>query len=190
MKKLFISQPMRGKTDEEILKERVQAVDEAMVMLGEEVEVIDSFFRAAPVDAKPLWFLGKSLELLAEADVAYFAPGWQDARGCRIEHMSAVEYGIPVITAVDGPMNFGQALEALKAGKKLAREGWNGKGLFVYFVSAGRYPAKMEVAHELAGDDGCVAYEPYFAIKNAKGTVSTWVPSINDCLAEDWRIVK
>lgn len=101
MKKLFISQPMRGKTDEEILNERDLAVYAAIEELGEEVEVIDSFFQGAPADAKPLWFLGKSLELLADADVAYFAPGWEDARGCRIEHMSAIEYGIPVITAVE-----------------------------------------------------------------------------------------
>lgn len=51
----------------------------------------------APVDAKPLWFLGKSLELLAGADIAYFAKGWQDARGCKIENTCAIEYGIPVI---------------------------------------------------------------------------------------------
>ncbi len=99
MKKLFISQPMRGKTDEEILREREQAVAMAEVTVGEKVEVMDSFFQGAPADAKPLWFLGKSLELLADADVVYFAPGWQEARGCRIEHMSAIEYGIPVIVA-------------------------------------------------------------------------------------------
>ena len=63
----------------------------------EQVEVIDSFFQEAPVDAKPLWFLGKSLELLAGADIAYFAKGWQDARGCKIENTCAIEYGIPVI---------------------------------------------------------------------------------------------
>jgi len=99
MKKLFISQPMRGKTDEEILREREQAVAMAEAALGEKVEVIDSFFQGAPADKKPLWFLGKSLELLADADVAYFAPGWQAARGCRIERFSAFEYGVPAIEA-------------------------------------------------------------------------------------------
>ena len=97
MKKLFISQPMRGKTDEEILKEREKAVASAEKHLGEKVEVIDSFFQNAPAEAKPLWFLGKSLELLSTADVAYFAPGWQEARGCRIENTCAIEYGITVI---------------------------------------------------------------------------------------------
>ena len=94
MKKLFISQPMRGKSDEEILVVREQAIKAAQELVGEPVEVIDSFFQNAPADARPLWFLGKSLELLSTADVAYFAEGWQDARGCRIEHECAVEYGI------------------------------------------------------------------------------------------------
>ena len=97
MKKLFISQPMRGKTDDEILKEREKAVASAEKHLGEKVEVIDSFFQNAPAEAKPLWFLGKSLELLSTADVAYFAPGWKEARGCRIENTCAIEYGITVI---------------------------------------------------------------------------------------------
>ena len=97
MKKLFISQPMRGKTDEEILAVREKAIASAERFLGEKVEVIDSFFQNAPADAKPLWYLGKSLELLATADVAYFAKGWETARGCRIENTCAVEYGIDVI---------------------------------------------------------------------------------------------
>lgn len=97
MKKLFISQPMRGKTDEEILAERKKAIESAERNLGEPVEVIDSFFQNAPADARPLWFLGKSLELLSTADIAYFDKGWEDARGCRIENQCAIEYGIEVI---------------------------------------------------------------------------------------------
>lgn len=97
--KLFISQPMKGKTDEEILKVRERAIESAKKYLAadEEVEVIDSFFQNAPADARPLWFLGKSLELLSTADVVYFAKGWENARGCRIENTCAIEYGIEVI---------------------------------------------------------------------------------------------
>lgn len=101
MKKLFISQPMRGKTDEEILAVRAQAIQSAERALGEEVEVIDSFFKDAvapsTVLSRPLWFLGESLKLLSGADVAYFAEGWEDARGCKIEHECAIEYGITTI---------------------------------------------------------------------------------------------
>ena len=85
---------MRGKTDEEILTVRAKAIKSAEEMIGEPVKVIDSFFQSAPADAKPLWFLGKSLELLSTADVAYFAEGWNEFRGCKIEHICAVEYNI------------------------------------------------------------------------------------------------
>ena len=97
MKKLFISQPMRGKTNEEILAVREKAIESAERNLGEKVEVIDSFFKDAPVDANPLWYLAKSLELLSTADVACFAKDWEKYRGCRIENTCAVEYGIDVI---------------------------------------------------------------------------------------------
>ena len=101
MKKVFISQPMAGKSDEQILRERQQAVSYLRDSYGE-IDIIDSFFRGAPHTAKPLWFLGKSLELLADADVAYFCDGWEDARGCRIEHDAALAYGIPeVISIID-----------------------------------------------------------------------------------------
>ncbi len=101
MKKLFISQPMKGKTDEEILAVREKAIKSAEEKLGEPVEIIDSFFQSAPVDARPLWFLGKSLELLSTADVAFFAKGWEDARGCKIENTCAIEYGIDVVIEDD-----------------------------------------------------------------------------------------
>ncbi len=97
MKKLFISQPMRDKTNEQIKQEREKAVKIAQELVGEEIEVIDSFFENAPHDAKPLWFLGKSLELLSTADVAFFVKGWEEYRGCRIEQLAASQYGIPVL---------------------------------------------------------------------------------------------
>ena len=97
MKKLFISQPMRDKTNEQIKQEREKAVKIAQELVGEEIEVIDSFFENAPHDAKPLWFLGKSLELLSTADVAFFVLCWEEYRGSRIEQLAASQYGIPVL---------------------------------------------------------------------------------------------
>lgn len=102
MKKLFISQPMKDKTDAEILAVREEAIRIAKELFDEDVEVIDSFFQSAPHDAKPLWFLGKSLELLSTADVAYFAPDWEQYRGCRLEYACAVEYSIQHIVQLDG----------------------------------------------------------------------------------------
>lgn len=99
MKKLFISQPMRGKTDGEIREDRDNAIQRARELMGEEVEVIDSFIQGAPASVKPLWYLGESIKLLSCADVAYFATGWEKARGCKIEHDCAVAYGIRTIEA-------------------------------------------------------------------------------------------
>ena len=69
MIKLFISQPMHDKQDEEILAVRKQAIESVKRNLGEDVEVIDSFFQNAPHDTNPLWYLAKSIELMGTADV-------------------------------------------------------------------------------------------------------------------------
>lgn len=95
--KVFISQPMRGKSDEEILSERKQMIKKVEESATEKTEIVDSFFQDAPAEASPLWFLGKSIELLSTADVAVFAKGWENARGCRIEHECCVQYGIKII---------------------------------------------------------------------------------------------
>lgn len=97
VKKLFVSQPMRGKTNEEIIKERKVLIADVYMKTHENLAVIDSFFENAPADATPLWYLGESLKLLGTADFVVFAPDWQDYRGCRIEHDAAVQYGIPIV---------------------------------------------------------------------------------------------
>lgn len=86
-------------------------------------------------------------------------------------------------------MDFGDALRYLKTGHKLARKGWNGLGMFVYYVPAANYPAQTGVAKAYFGEHSLVPYNAYLAIRTVSGTVSTWVPSINDCLAEDWQFV-
>lgn len=99
--KVFISQAMRGLADEEILKVREEAIKYAKstikITADDRIEIIDSFFQSAPTDAKPLWYLGKSLELLSSADICLFVGDWQQARGCRIEHECCIQYGIPTV---------------------------------------------------------------------------------------------
>ena len=97
MKRIFISQPMKGLSDEQIKKERQAVIDSIFSKYGKDVEIIDSYFEGVPVGVKPLWFLGKSLELLSTADMVFFVNGWESARGCKIEHTVAEEYGIEII---------------------------------------------------------------------------------------------
>lgn len=87
-------------------------------------------------------------------------------------------------------MTFGMAIEALKAGKKVARIGWNGSGMFAYYVPGNSYPAQTGVAKQYFGDGALVPYRAYMALKTAQGDVATWAPSCSDALAEDWLIVE
>lgn len=84
---------------------------------------------------------------------------------------------------------FGLAIEAMKMGKKVARAGWNGSGMFVYYVPAGKYPVRMEQIKGLFPDD-LVPYRHYMALKTAQGDVATWAPSCSDALADDWFIIE
>lgn len=100
MKKLFISQPMRGLTDEEILKVREEIKSRAEQVIGEQLDLIDSFIKEYPGEINksiPVWYLGKSIQLLSQADVVYFGGEWRSARGCKIEYQVAENYGIKII---------------------------------------------------------------------------------------------
>ena len=104
MKKAMLSQPMGGKTDEEIIETR----ERAMKALKEKgFEVVNTLFtdewyshenmKKRGVVYIPLCFLAKSLENMSLCHTAYFCKGWENARGCRIEHDAAVAYGLEII---------------------------------------------------------------------------------------------
>lgn len=83
-------------------------------------------------------------------------------------------------------MTFGLAVEALKLGKKVARRGWNGKGLWVRRVDL--YSDKEFRVREEPGAVG--TFMPFYVIYNpGDGKLNTWVASITDTQAEDWVVV-
>jgi len=84
-------------------------------------------------------------------------------------------------------MDFGQAIRELKAGKKVAREGWNGKGMFLYHVPANEYPAVTDIAKDAFGEK--VPYGAYIAMKTAQNNVVPWLASQTDMFTDDWEIV-
>lgn len=95
---VFISLPMRDRPDDLIRKQ----MDEIMVYIRRkyspvQVDLIDSVI-SCPLDGHTgVACLGKSIELMATADLVVFAPGWNDARGCQIEYEVAIECNIPII---------------------------------------------------------------------------------------------
>lgn len=87
--KIYLSQPMMGKTKEQILEER----EPYMKMYGgDDCEFINNVFDI-DVNKDPLYYLAKSIELLVDADIVYLLPGWDKARGCKIEYNIALKYG-------------------------------------------------------------------------------------------------
>lgn len=77
-------------------------------------------------------------------------------------------------------VNFGEALEAIKQGKRVARSGWNGKGMWLTLVKANTY----DVGIRSMG--GATKLLPYIAMKTAQDELVPWLASQTDTLAEDW----
>ena len=86
-------------------------------------------------------------------------------------------------------LTFGDALHFLKLGKKLARRGWNGKGMFVFLVNGSTFNVSRAPLLGIFPEGTEINYRPHIDIKNVDGSISTWVPSIGDVMAEDWSIV-
>ena len=89
-------------------------------------------------------------------------------------------------------MTFGIALELLKKGCRVAREGWNGKGMFVVYQKGypDGIPCNKQTAEAWGMDEGDLFQcNPYLQIRQMDGSHSMWVPSIGDVLAEDWVVV-
>lgn len=96
MEKVYISQPMRGRATGDIIAERKRLMAEAAAALQvDDVEVLDTY-HGAYTTKHPLTLLAWAMEKMADADAVIFAPGWRDARGCRVEHLAASEYDIPI----------------------------------------------------------------------------------------------
>ena len=96
-KKAMICQPMRGLTDDEILSVRNEAKS-FLESLG--YEVINTFFdqsESEGIKNRPLYCLSKALSKMADCDTVYFCKGWEDTRGCVIEHNAAAEYGLNIL---------------------------------------------------------------------------------------------
>ena len=104
VRKAMLSQPMAGKTDAEIASTREKAIT---VLEEKGYEVVNTLFtdewyskdkmEERGVVQIPLCFLAKSLENMSLCHAAYFCKGWENARGCRIEHEAAKAYGLEII---------------------------------------------------------------------------------------------
>lgn len=94
--KVMISQPMKGRTEQQIKEERKAIIDKFDKM---HIEVIDTIFtEEAPQDCNvAVYYLGKSISAMKDIDALYMCDNWREARGCKIENEVAKEYGIKIL---------------------------------------------------------------------------------------------
>lgn len=114
MKKIFISQPFTGKTEEEVFADRDRIISYLKSITGDEqFDIIDQYHQIAPQDAGRLWYLGGSIRMMSDADIIVFSNDWDTAPGCRVERLIASEYNFTVIVEPekyvleDFPVHFG-----------------------------------------------------------------------------------
>lgn len=94
--KVMISQPMNGKSEEQIKNVRNEIISKFNKM---HIEVIDTLFKEEPPANcnQAVYYLGKSISAMKDIDAIYMCEGWREARGCRLEHAVAMEYGIKIL---------------------------------------------------------------------------------------------
>jgi hypothetical protein len=85
--------------------------------------------------------------------------------------------------------DFGAALAHIKLGGRASREGWNGKGMFIFLVPGSRFAVNREPLLSILGEGTVVDYRGHIDLKTADGSIVTWVASQTDLLAADWRLL-
>lgn len=88
-----------------------------------------------------------------------------------------------------GHMTFGEALEAVKSGKRCRRVGWNGKGMFIFLVPGSRFKVNREPLLSILGEGTEVDYHGHVDMRTATGQIVPWLCSQTDMLADDWEEV-
>lgn len=97
--RLFVSQPVEGRTDEEIFGDRFRALENMQAAHPDQYVVLIESFLSETVEGvnPPLWYLGASIQLMSKADVVYMAPGWASDARCQIERTCASDFGVQVV---------------------------------------------------------------------------------------------
>ena len=86
-------------------------------------------------------------------------------------------------------MTFSQALEAIKAGKQVARKGWNSKGMFLFLDPGSHFQVNRPPLLGIFPEGTEINYRPHIDIKTTSGDIGVWTPSQCDILANDWVII-
>lgn len=145
MKKAMLSQPMRGRTEEEIVATRERAIKKLEECGYEVVNTLftDEWYSNEQMKERgvvqiPLCFLAKSLESMSLCHAVYFCNGWESARGCQIEHEAALSYGLEIVYE-NGINTEGGKDDAQQPDHRLSRGGAGGGGYMFSADAEGTY---------------------------------------------------
>jgi len=83
-------------------------------------------------------------------------------------------------------LNFSEALDLMHSGRKMARKGWNGERMFVFFVEGSEFEVNRRPLNEIFKEGTKIKYNAHLDIRGADGTISVWTASQTDLLTEDW----
>lgn len=87
-------------------------------------------------------------------------------------------------------MNFGHALQAVKEGHKVARDGWNGKGMFIFLVAGSTFKVNRPPLLGIYDEGTEINYRPHIDMKAVDGSIGVWTAAQNDLMADDWFVVE
>lgn len=85
------------------------------------------------------------------------------------------------------PIDFADVVRGLKSGKRYARAGWNGNGMFIFLVGGSTFTVNREPLLSILGEGTEVQYHAHVDMKTATGEIVPWLASQSDILAEDWQ---
>lgn len=91
LKKVFVSLPMGGLSEEQIRKSQATALEKVKEIVGQDVELIDTYLDLGE-GATVYDYIGESIKLFSQADYIYFVDGWSKAKGCEVERTVAQLY--------------------------------------------------------------------------------------------------
>lgn len=124
----------------------------------------------------------------SEEDNGYYVvyeggyPSWSPSK--------AFEEGYTLIKdRLNSGLDFGEAIEALKEGKKVARKGWNGNGMFCFLVAGSTFQVNCAPLNKFYEEGTEVNYHAHIDMKTVEGTIIPWTASQSDILSEDWMII-
>lgn len=86
-------------------------------------------------------------------------------------------------------MNFSDALNEIKAGKKLQRSGWDGEGMFIFLVNGSEFEVTRPPLLGILPPGTVARYQSHIDIRTADGSIVPWLCSQSDMLADDWKEV-